>query len=117
MKRFYRPAFPASFTPHTLVDLLRWRAEQQPDAFIYRFLQDGESEESTITLGELDRQARAIGAWLESQNARGERALLLYPAGLDYIAAFFGCLYAGVTAIPAYPPRFVPQPPKTLHLP
>ena len=35
----------------------------------------------------------------------GERALLLYPAGLDFIAAFFGCLYAGVVAVPAYPPR------------
>ncbi len=35
----------------------------------------------------------------------GERALLLYPAGLEFIAAFFGCLYAGVVAVPAYPPR------------
>ncbi len=37
---------------------------------------------------------------------QGERILLLYPPGLAYIAAFFGCLYAGATAIPGYPPRF-----------
>jgi acyl-CoA synthetase (AMP-forming)/AMP-acid ligase II/acyl carrier protein len=53
----------------------------------------------------LDRQARAIAATLQSLGWAGERALLLYPPGLDYIAAFFGCLYAGVIAVPAYPPR------------
>jgi amino acid adenylation domain-containing protein/thioester reductase-like protein len=68
-------------------------------------LQDDDSETLSINYAELDRRARAIGAWLESYNAKGERALLLYSPGLDYIAAFMGCLYAGVTAVPAYPPR------------
>ena len=58
-----------------------------------------------MTYEELDRQARAIGAWLESLDLVGQRALLLYPAGLDFIAGFFGCLYAGVVAVPVYPPR------------
>ena len=62
-------------------------------------------EGDSLTYGELDRRARGIGAWLEAHGARGERVLLLYPAGLDYIAAFFGCLYAGAVAVPAYPPR------------
>ena len=57
------------------------------------------------TYAELDRRARAIAAWLQSLGLQGERALLLYPAGLDFIAAFFGCVYAGVVAVPAYPPR------------
>ncbi len=35
----------------------------------------------------------------------GERALLLYPPGIEFISVFFGCLYAGVIAVPAYPPR------------
>jgi len=90
---------------YTLVDLLRVRADQQADRLAYRFVQDSEADITTITYGELDRRARAIGAWLESFGASGERALLLYPPGLDYIASFFGCLYAGVTAVPAYPPR------------
>jgi acyl-CoA synthetase (AMP-forming)/AMP-acid ligase II len=91
--------------PKTLLHLLRRRAEEVPDRLAYRFIQDSDSEEVTLTYGELDRRARAIGAWLESFGAGGERALLLYPPGLDYIASFFGCVYAGVTAVPAYPPR------------
>ncbi|UVT14316.1 MAG: amino acid adenylation domain-containing protein [Nitrospira sp.] len=88
----------------TLVDLARERAGQFTDRLAYRFLADGESEVCEMTYGELDRRARAIAAWLQSLGAQGERAILLYPPGLDYIAAFFGCLYAGVVAVPAYPP-------------
>lgn len=90
---------------HTLVELLRFRALQQPDKRVYTFLVDGETEAVHLTYGELDRQARTIGALLQSLWVSGERALLLYPPGLEYIAAFFGCLYAGVVAVPAYPPR------------
>src|SRR5215510_7857791 len=90
---------------NTLVDLLRTRTEQEPNHLIYRFLEDDGSDRDAITFAELDRKARAIGAWLEDHNAGGERALLLYAPGVDYIAAFVGCLYAGVTAVPAYPPR------------
>lgn len=89
----------------TLLELLRTQADRHPDLLAYRFIQDADSDILTITYAELDRRARAIGAWLESYGAGGERALLLYPPGLDYIASFFGCLYAGVTAVPAYPPR------------
>nr|QEO74515.1 AMP-dependent synthetase and ligase [uncultured bacterium] len=89
----------------TLVELLRWRADLQPRATAYTFLVDGEAEEDSFTFGELDAQARAIGALLQSYGAAGERVLLLYPPGLSYIAAFFGCLYAGAVAVPAYPPR------------
>jgi len=94
-----------SAEPTTLVDLLRRRAECQADDRAYTFLVDGESEEVHLTYSELDRQARAIGAWLGSQDLKGQRALLLYPPGLDFIATFFGCLYAGVVAVPTYPPR------------
>ncbi len=93
------------FGPPNLVELLRHRAchQAQDQAFIY--LPDGEDEQIDITYEELDRRARAVGAMLQSMKLQGERALLLYPAGLDFIAAFFGCLYAGVIAVPAYPPR------------
>ena len=58
-----------------------------------------------LTRGELDRRARALAARLQARGLAGRRALLLYPPGLEFIAAFFGCLYAGVVAVPAYPPR------------
>lgn len=95
----------ATFRPSTLVELLRWRAEVQPERRAYTFLTDGETNEVHLTYGELERRARAICAVLQSHEAEGERALLLYPPGLEYIAAFFGCLYAGTIAVPAYPPH------------
>ncbi|QSQ18810.1 amino acid adenylation domain-containing protein [Pyxidicoccus parkwayensis] len=88
----------------TLVDLLRFRADKQPNQRGFTFLVDGEEEELHFTYAELDRKARAIAAALQARGARGQRALLLYPPGLDYIAGFFGCLYAGVIAVPIYPP-------------
>ncbi|WP_132945411.1 non-ribosomal peptide synthetase [Tumebacillus sp. BK434] len=87
----------------TLVELLQTRAQSWGDRDAFAFL--GDDGEERITYAELDRKARAVGAVLQSLGAEGERALLLYQPGLDYIIAFFGCLYAGVFAIPAYPPR------------
>ncbi|HEX5709232.1 MAG TPA: fatty acyl-AMP ligase, partial [Pyrinomonadaceae bacterium] len=66
---------------------------------------DGETNEVSLTYAQLERRARAVGAWLQSSGASGERVLLLYPPGLDFVAAFFGCLYAGAVAVPVYPPR------------
>ncbi len=87
----------------SLVELLQQRAASAPECEAYRFLGDGETGESRITYAELDLRARAIAAAL--QDMRGERALLLYPAGLAFIEAFFGCLYAGVIAVPSPLPR------------
>ncbi|BAZ25547.1 AMP-dependent synthetase and ligase [Kalymmatonema gypsitolerans NIES-4073] len=88
-----------------LVDLLHYRSQNQPGQKTYTFLQDGETASISLTYQELERQARAIAAYLQSLNATGERVLLLYPPGLEFIAGFFGCLYARAIAIPAYPPR------------
>jgi amino acid adenylation domain-containing protein len=89
----------------SLVEVVRRRAQEQPDRLAYRFLADGEVEEATFTYAELERRARTIAAWLQEHGAAGERILLLYPASLDYVAAFYGCLLAGAVAVPAYPPR------------
>ena len=89
---------------NNLVEILRRRAQEHPDKVAYIFLEDGEKREDPLTYGELDRRARAIAAQLEKDGLAGERALLLYPPGLDFIGAFFGCIYAGVIAVPAYPP-------------
>jgi amino acid adenylation domain-containing protein len=91
--------------PATLASLLRGRAGERPGKVAFTFLADGEAEGERLTYGELDRRARTIAAALRASLAPGDRALLLYPPGLEFIAAFFGCLYAGVIAVPAYPPR------------
>ena len=85
---------PTSQVSISLVDILRQRAQNQPEQKAYIFLQNGETESGTLTYGELDRQARALAARLQSW--QGERALLLYPSRLEFITAFFGCLYAGL---------------------
>jgi acyl-CoA synthetase (AMP-forming)/AMP-acid ligase II len=93
------------FEPATLVGLLRMRAAERPAFRVFTFLVDGDLQETHLTCGELDRQARAIGALLQELDAPGQRALLLYAPGLEFIAGFFGCLYASVVAVPAYPPN------------
>ncbi len=98
----------ANFTPNNcnnLVDILRKRAKFQPNRIAYTFLLDGQTQEVNLTYQQLDQRARAIAADLQAFCQPGDRALLLYPSGLEFIAAFFGCLYAGVVAVPAYPPR------------
>ena len=91
---------------HTsFVELLRARAVQHPDKLAFSYLRDGREESESVTFAQLDQQARAIGAQLQSLGATGKRALVLYPTGLDVIAAILGCLYAGVIAIPAPPPE------------
>jgi acyl-CoA synthetase (AMP-forming)/AMP-acid ligase II/alkylation response protein AidB-like acyl-CoA dehydrogenase len=89
----------------TLVDLLLERATHRGEQLAYAFLENGADEAGRLTYAALDRQARAIAAHLQALDAAGERALLLYPAGLQLLAGLFGCLYAGVIAIPAPPPE------------
>jgi acyl-CoA synthetase (AMP-forming)/AMP-acid ligase II len=88
----------------TLVHLTQARAEKTPDDTAYIFLEDGEGRERRITYAQLDGKARGVAGELLRRGMRGERALLLFPPGLEYIGAFVGCLYAEVVAVPAYPP-------------
>jgi len=88
-----------------LVKLLHLRAREQPRSPAYIWLQDGDKESNRLSYRELDDRAWAIASVLQSICKPGDRALLLYPSGLEFIAAFFGCLYAGVVAVPAYPPK------------
>jgi amino acid adenylation domain-containing protein len=87
-----------------LVEMVRQRARQHPERTAYVFLPDGEHEQGRLTFGELDRRAAALAAHLQARSLSGERALLVYDPGLEYIVAFYGCLYAGVIAVPVYPP-------------
>ena len=95
----------SEINPRTLVELLQHRSRKQPQKIAYTFLRDGVTKESSFTYQELDRYAKAIALKLLSLTSPGERVLLLYPSGLEFIAAFFGCLYAGVIAVPTNLPR------------
>ncbi|HEY9804145.1 MAG TPA: amino acid adenylation domain-containing protein, partial [Leptolyngbyaceae cyanobacterium] len=100
----------------TVVELLRYRSVEQAKDEAFTFLHDGEEPTITLTYQELDRQSRAIASQLQALGLSGERALLLYPPAVDYLPAFFGCLYAGVVAVPAYPPRNARNTPRILAI-
>ena len=89
---------------HFVQRLRHWARERSDQVAVY-YLVDGEDEEQRMTYRQLDRRARAIAADLQSRGLSGERALLLFPPGLEFVAAIIGCFYAGVVAVPAYPPR------------
>ncbi|KAA8701250.1 non-ribosomal peptide synthetase [Pseudomonas proteolytica] len=91
--------------PRTLVQSLQRRATQTPDQVALRFLAESADDTVVLSYRDLDLRARTIAAALQASAGLGERAVLLFPSGPDYVAAFFGCLYAGVIAVPAYPPE------------
>lgn len=94
-----------SKTPSTLVELLRDRAAADPDRGGFLWITDGEGEERRLSYSSLDVRARAVAAWLQQNVSRGDRVALLFDPGLDFLAGFFGCLYAGAIAVPAYGSR------------
>ena len=87
------------------VSVLCTRAENQTDRLAYVFLRDGESDEVRLTYGELDRMARSIAVLIRESASPGDRVLLMYPSGPEFISAYLGCLYAGVIAVPMFRPR------------
>jgi len=93
--------------PRSLVDILLRRSRETPDKMAFTFLADGEREAESLTYGELDRKSRAVASMMQRRVAPGERALLLYLPGLEFVTALFGCFYAGVTAVPTVPQRSV----------
>ncbi|MDR2116869.1 MAG: aminotransferase class I/II-fold pyridoxal phosphate-dependent enzyme [Planctomycetaceae bacterium] len=93
------------FGPPDLIQLVQYRAATQPKEPAFIYLANGIDDEAVMSNARLDQSARRIAAWLQQQNMFGQRVLLLYPPGLDFIAAFWGCLYAGAIAVPVYPPR------------
>ena len=89
--------------PTTLTQILAERARQFGDRKAYTF--KGSHGDESITFQELDRRARAIGCKLQETVEAGDRVLLLFHAGLDFISSFFGCLYAGALAVPTTFPK------------
>ncbi len=90
--------------PAGLAEVVQWRSAAHGARHAFTFLADGESVAGVLSYAELDRRARAIAAHLQ-ERAPGKPVLLCYPSGLEFVAAFVACFYAGALAIPAYPPR------------
>lgn len=89
---------------NSLITRLQEHAAHIPERTALEFLVDGEEATPRLSYQQLNQHAKKLATLLQSIKSPGDRALLLYPPGLDYVSAFFGCLYAGVVAVPAYPP-------------
>ncbi|MEY9930935.1 acyl-CoA synthetase (AMP-forming)/AMP-acid ligase II [Catenulispora sp. GP43] len=87
----------------TLVDVCVSRAAEDPDRGFFSYLPDGRTVGSSLTAGAVDRQARALAVVLLRHADPGDRVLLAYPPGLEFIVGFYGCLYAGMIAVPVPP--------------
>lgn len=95
----------ASTSRSSIFHLLRWRSVHQAGRRAFTFTRDEGDDEASVTYEALDRRARVLGALLQREAAAGDRVLLLYPPGLEYVSAFLGCLYAGAVAVSVYPPN------------
>ncbi|WP_430909644.1 aminotransferase class III-fold pyridoxal phosphate-dependent enzyme, partial [Maribacter sp. 2-571] len=88
----------------TLVSVLDSHLTRRPDQVLYRFLRNGEEESDSRTYLQLYDRSRVIAFHILENAVPGDRVLLLYPSGLEFVDAFFGCLLAGVIAVPVFPP-------------
>jgi len=88
-----------------LVKMLQFRSSSQNSETACILLEDGFTEKEVRTFGEIDLRAKSVGASLQKLGKKGDPVLLLFPTGIDFIIGLFGCFYAGMIAIPAYPPR------------
>ncbi len=89
----------------TILTLLETQVARQPDTNVLTLLHNGETPADTLTYRQLAQRARAIAAHLLHAGAvPGERVLLVYAEGLEFLPAFLGCLYAGVVAVPTPAP-------------
>jgi amino acid adenylation domain-containing protein len=91
--------------PQTLIDLLEFRAERDPSLPVFSFLPEGEEAQGALTAADLELRARGVGAWLAELGLARQRVVLLFPQGIEFIEAYFGCAYAGAVAVPAPMPH------------
>lgn len=92
-------------TQTTILDLLRLRTCEQPNAIAYSYLDNGEDVAARITYADLEQRALAVAELLRALTKPGDRVVLIYPSGLEFLGAFFGCLYARIVAVPLHAPR------------
>ena len=83
-----------------LRSLVARHALNTPGELACIYLRDGETEDGRLTFSQLHAGAIARAKWLDEFAGVGDRALLAYPAGLEFLIAFLGCVYAGVVPVP-----------------
>ncbi|XP_073686686.1 disco-interacting protein 2 homolog C [Garra rufa] len=90
-----------------LSEVLQWRAQTTPDHVLFTLLSSRGTVLSSLTCLQLHKRAEKIAAMLMERGhlQDGDHVALVYPPGIDLIAAFYGCLYAGCVPITVRPPH------------
>uniref|UniRef100_A0A3Q2CGE2 Disco-interacting protein 2 homolog Ba n=1 Tax=Cyprinodon variegatus TaxID=28743 RepID=A0A3Q2CGE2_CYPVA len=90
-----------------LSESLQWRAQTDPEHVLYVLLNSKGVPVCTATCAQLHKRAEKITATLYEKGGlnTGDNVVLLYPPGIDLIAAFYGCLYAGMIPVTVRPPH------------
>ena len=99
LDRFFAPYTPPPTT--NIVDVLDYWAAERPEQVAFYF-SDGEGSDEQITYAQLQQASRSIAVALMQRGLTGKQALLMFPPGLDFVKAFFGCMCAGTVAVPAF---------------
>jgi len=100
-----KPTNKVAIMNKTIIDYLHHHASTKPNDIAFRFLNDAGQVPLELTFEELWFEALSVATFLQSKAKAGDRVMLFYPPGIDYVIAFYGCLLAGVIAVPLYPPR------------
>ncbi|MBL3657518.1 non-ribosomal peptide synthetase/type I polyketide synthase [Fulvivirga sediminis] len=90
---------------NSIAELVMHKRSTSSNEVVFKYLENGEQVTHSLTYEEIDTKAREIASYLQHHNFKGQRALLLFASGTDFIVSFLGCLYAKVIAVPIYPPR------------
>ena len=90
---------------NNMVEVFEKNCSLHPDKVIYYYLEDGFNESARIVFSQMNRRVKSVAAALQSRFTKGDRALMLFPSGIEFIVSLFGCFYSGVIGVPAYPPR------------
>lgn len=89
----------------TIIGILCERAKTTPDKIAFKYILDDEKKVEELSYKGLWNGALIVADFLRKRADTGDRVMLLFPPGLDYVKAFYGCLLAGMIAVPLYPPR------------
>jgi len=90
---------------NTILNRLTQRSIDTPSEPLYFFLGKNAEVTDSLNYKQTFDKALQVAAMLANRGLKGERCMLMYQPGLDVIPAFFGCLYAGVISVPAFPMR------------
>ena len=89
----------------TIVNSMQEHALQKPDEIAFRYINSIDDDGETLSYLELYNESRAVANFIKGIAEPGSCILLFFPPGIEYVKAFYGCLMAGMIAVPLYPPR------------